>query len=76
MKALAAGRQEKITLKIIKILINTTQGSQFETYLDEEGIKDIAEVIKMDEALFEEGEAIETMVDAPSKKTLKDPDFL
>lgn len=76
MRALGAGNKEDVLMKVIKRLINTTQGNQFETYLDDEGIRDIADVLQSDKPLYAEGEGIETMIDAPSKKQLKDPAFL
>ena len=41
---------------MVKHLVQSTQGSQFETFLDEDGIKDIAEVIKTDVELFSKDE--------------------
>jgi hypothetical protein len=42
---------------MIKHLINSTQGTQFETFLDDEGIRDIAEVVSTDKPLYNEEEA-------------------
>ena len=37
---------------MIKHLINSTQGTQFETFLDDEGIRDIADVVQVDMEMF------------------------
>ena len=37
---------------MIKHLLHASQGSQFETYLDDEGIRDIAEVVETDKILY------------------------
>ena len=52
MKALARGKNDEVITSMIKHLINSTQGSQFETYLDDEAIRDIAEVVESDIELF------------------------
>lgn len=52
MKVLAKGNNKEVTEAIIKHLINSTQGSQFETFLDEEAIKDIADVVEAEGELF------------------------
>jgi hypothetical protein len=41
---------------MIKHLINSTQGNQFETFLDEDVIKDIADVVTADMELFNKEE--------------------
>lgn len=46
MKALAKGNNEEVVLKLLKNLINSTQGNYHETFLDDDGIKDIADVLK------------------------------
>ena len=56
MKSLARGKDNELITRMVKHLIQSTQGSQFETYLDEDGIKDIAEVIKTDVELFSKDE--------------------
>ena len=76
MRALGAGNKEAVLMKVIKRLIDSTQGNQFETYLDDEGIRDIADVLESEKPLYNEGEGIETMIDAPTKKKLHDPAFL
>lgn len=57
MKALAQGKKDEAISSIIKHLLNSTQGSQFETDLDDEAIRDIATVVKSDIELFGSGEA-------------------
>ena len=42
---------------MIKHLINSTQGSQFDTYLDDDAIRDIADVVETDKQLYNEDEA-------------------
>ena len=56
MKVLAKGNNQEITESIIKHLLNSTQGSQFETFLDEEAIKDIADVVQVEGELFNKDE--------------------
>ena len=67
MKALAKGNNEEVVLKLLKNLINTTQGvillsfsnsnqNYHETFLDDEGIRDIADVMASEQPLFAEGE--------------------
>jgi len=68
MKALASGKKEKITIATIKKLIQTTQGNQFDTYLDDEGIRDIADVLTSDKDLFDEGEEPSGMIESPPRK--------
>lgn len=69
MKALGSGKKEKITIATIKKLIQTTQGNQFDTYLDDEGIRDIADVLTSDKDLYAEGEEPESnMIDSPPRK--------
>mmetsp|Transcript_32015 Transcript_32015/g.23667 ORF Transcript_32015/g.23667 Transcript_32015/m.23667 type:complete len:87 (+) Transcript_32015:324-584(+) len=46
MKALAKGKDEEVITSMIKHLINSTQGNQFETYLDDSAIRDIAQVVE------------------------------
>ena len=41
---------------MIKHLINATQGTQFESYLDDEAIRDIADVVESDQNLYNEDE--------------------
>jgi hypothetical protein len=41
---------------MIKHLLNSTQGTQFESYLDDEAIRDIAEVVESDKELFNQEE--------------------
>ena len=57
MKALARGKDEEVITSMIKHLINSSQGSQFETYLDDEAIRDIADVVQSDLELFTSEEA-------------------
>ncbi len=45
MRALAQGKNKQVIETMIKHLINSTQGTQFETFLDDEGIRDIADVV-------------------------------
>ena len=45
MKALAKGKNEEVILKLLKNLVGATQGNFHETFLDDEGIRDIADVI-------------------------------
>ena len=52
MKSLAQGKNEKVTSTMIKHLINSTQGTQFETFLDDEGIRDIADVVETEQELY------------------------
>lgn len=52
MRALAKGNNTEVTESIIKHLINSTQGCQFETFLDDEAIKDIADVVQAEGDLF------------------------
>jgi hypothetical protein len=56
MRALARGKNKDVIESMIKHLINSTQGSQFETFLDEEAIKDIADVVESDIELFSKDE--------------------
>lgn len=66
MKTLAKGKKEEVILKLLKNLISATQGVSFvdylnmqnfhESFLDDEGIKDIADVIRTEKPLFGEGE--------------------
>ena len=70
MKALAKGKNEEVILKLLKNLVGSTQGvslsilfilkslyqNYHETFLDDEGIKDVADVIKTEKPLFAEGE--------------------
>jgi len=56
MKALAKGKNEEVVLKLLKNLVGATQGNYHETFLDDEGIHDIADVIKTEKPLFAEGE--------------------
>lgn len=46
MKSLAKGNNQEVTESMIKHLINSTQGNQFETFLEEDAITDIADVVK------------------------------
>ena len=73
MKALAKGTNEEVVLKLIKNLLNSTQGSQFETYLDDTGIRDIADVI---EAEGDFGDSSTGAIMDPSQKDLDDPRFM
>lgn len=57
MKALAQGKNQQVIETMIKHLINSTQGNQFETFLDDEGIRDIADVVETDKGLYSENEA-------------------
>lgn len=41
---------------MVKHLINSTQGCQFETFLDDDAVKDIADVIETDMQLFDKDE--------------------
>lgn len=68
MKQLAKGKNEEVILKLLKNLVGSTQGVSFniimmvslqnyhETFLDDEGIRDVADVIKTEKPLFAEGE--------------------
>ena len=52
MKALAGGKNKQVIETMIKHLINSTQGNQFETFLDDEAIRDIADVVETDQQLY------------------------
>ena len=54
MRSLSSGKNEEVILKLLRNLISSTQGNQFETYLDEEGIKDIADVLKSEKGIYPE----------------------
>jgi hypothetical protein len=41
---------------MIKHLINSTQGNQFETFLDDEAIRDIADVVESKQSLYNPGD--------------------
>ena len=61
---------------VLKKLVNSIQGTQFETYLDDESIRDIAEVVEADGDLFNEEEKKEMEMthatqDMTSKKYVK-----
>ena len=66
MKQLAKGKNEEVILKLLKNLVGSTQGVRYpfthlyqnyhETFLDDEGIRDVADVIKTEKPLFAEGE--------------------
>jgi hypothetical protein len=45
MKALAKGNNDEVILKLLKNLINSTQGNYHDNFLDDEGIRDIADVM-------------------------------
>lgn len=69
MKALGSGKKEKITIATIKKLIQTTQGNQFDTYLEDDGIRDIADVLVADKDLYAEGEEGDSnMISSPPRK--------
>ena len=57
MKALAGGKNQQVIETMIKHLLHAQQGTQFETYLDDEGIRDIAEVVETDKVLYTPEEA-------------------
>ena len=44
--------------------------------MDDEGIRDIADVVTAEKGMFEEGEGIGSAITDPRAKPLKDPDFL
>ena len=76
LKSLAAGKKEGPILMVLKKLVNSIQGTQFETYLDDESIRDIAEVVEADGDLFNEEEKKEMEMthatqDMTSKKYVK-----
>jgi len=48
MKALAKGNNEEVIIKLLKNLISSTQGNYHENFLDDEGIRDIADVLATD----------------------------
>ena len=50
MKTLAAGKSQKAILKLLRILINTSQSNFGDLNLDDECIRDIADVITTDGA--------------------------
>jgi len=52
MKSLSSGKNEEVILKLLRNLISSTQGNQFETYLDDEGIRDIADVLKSNKGVY------------------------
>jgi mono/diheme cytochrome c family protein len=56
MKALAKGKDNSVIETMIKHLINSTQGTQFESYLDDQGIRDIAEIVESDMTLYDKDE--------------------
>ena len=57
MRALAGGKNQQVIETMIKHLLHAQQGTQFETYLDDEGIRDIAEVVETDKVLYSAEEA-------------------
>eukprot|EP00350_Pseudokeronopsis_sp_OXSARD2_P003606 CAMPEP_0170546866 /NCGR_PEP_ID=MMETSP0211-20121228/5224_1 /TAXON_ID=311385 /ORGANISM="Pseudokeronopsis sp., Strain OXSARD2" /LENGTH=76 /DNA_ID=CAMNT_0010851555 /DNA_START=256 /DNA_END=486 /DNA_ORIENTATION=- len=68
MKALAKGTNEEVILKLLKNLLNTTQGNYHETFLDDGAIRDIADVVTTDKPLFAEGEDQQIIGSTKSKK--------
>ena len=59
MKTLAAGRSNKAILKLLRILINTSQGNFGDLNLPDECIKDIADVITADVGQGEDAKELE-----------------
>ena len=57
MKALANGKNQQVIETMIKHLLHASQGTQFETYLDDAGIRDIAEVVETDKVIYSAEEA-------------------
>ena len=57
MKALSQGKNKEVIESMIKHLIQSTKGTQFEEYLDETAIKDIAEVVTVEKDLFSPAES-------------------
>lgn len=56
MKLLSKGKKEETILTLLKNLISATQGNFHGPFLDDEGIKDIADVITTEKRLFAQGE--------------------
>ena len=56
MKELAKGKNERVVLNVCKMLLNSVQGSYHETFLEDEGIQDIAEVMVRDQKLFSDND--------------------
>ena len=52
MKALSQGKNKEVIESMIKHLIQSTKGTQFDEHMDETAIKDIAEVVTVDKDLF------------------------
>ena len=48
MRTLAQGKSQKAVLKLLRILINTSQSNFGDLALDDECIRDIADVIEAD----------------------------
>ena len=60
MRILAKGKNEKVILKVLRILINTSQSNFGDLNLDDACIRDIADVITADNADGFVGEINET----------------
>ena len=48
MKALAGGKNQTAILKVLRVLISTCQGNYGDSNIDDEYIRDIADVIERD----------------------------
>ena len=48
MRTLAQGKSDKAVLKLLRVLINTSQSNFGDLQLDDECIRDIADVIEAD----------------------------
>ena len=65
MKTLAKGKNQKTTLKLLRILINTSQSHFGVLNLDDTCIRDIADVITADEGPDEVEDAEDANDDSP-----------
>eukprot|EP00347_Sterkiella_histriomuscorum_P011974 403370383 len=71
MKALAKGNNEEVIIKLLKNLINCTQSNYHDTYLDDAGIRDIADVMQTEQPLYgvdEDPSVIETQSQRSASK--------
>ena len=55
MKTLANGKSQKTILKILRILISTSQSNYGDVELDDDCIRDIADVFTVDQVAMEGG---------------------
>ena len=59
MKALAGGKNQTAILKVLRVLISTCQGNYGDSNIDDEYIRDIADVIERDLEPGENTQALE-----------------